>query len=165
MCVAGGSSSRRDVSDFCSDDIGGLRTLPDALRFEDYGTKGPALEATVAIGDSVLGTSTVGEAIIPSFSSNSSYGCFDLPAPSSMKAAVTSDTTDSGRAEGRVPSEEGKWPDFELFANESELRLGDQVSDLHVCPEIEDILEVHASSELATSARAHISKVLVRDSV
>ena len=78
---------------------------------------------------------------------------------------MTSDTADSDRAEGRVPSKEGRWPDFELFANEAELGLGEQVSDLLVSPEIEDILEVHASSELATSARAHISKVLVRTSL
>ena len=49
---------------------------------------------------------------------------------------------------------------FELFASEAELRLGEQVSDLLVCPEIEDALEVRPPSELAASARAHISKVL-----
>ena len=72
---------------------------------------------------------------------------------------VVTDTADSGRAERKIASEEAKWPDFELFANEAELRLGEQVSDLLVCPEIADILEAHPSSALAASARAYISKV------
>ena len=162
MGVAGASPSQHVASEFCLGDEGGLRTLPATLRSEDYGTKGFDVGTDIALGDSVFGTRAIDEIIIPSFSSDSSYGCCELPMPSSTKAADISDTADSDRAEGMEPSGERKWPDFELLANEAELRLGEQVSDLLVCPEIEDILEVHASSELATSARAHISKVFVR---
>ena len=159
--MAGASPSRHVASELCLGDEGGFRTLPATICSEDCGTKGFDVETDIALGDSVPGTRVIDGIIIPSFSSDSSYGCCELPKLTSMKAAGTSDTADSGRAEGMKPSGGRKWPDFELLANEAELRLGEQVSDLLVCPEIEDMLEVHASSELATSARAHISKVFV----
>ena len=158
--MASCSSLRKDTGGFCSADVGGLRDIGDASVLEGCATKTSDWDATFAPNDSAIGSFDFCGAIIPSFSSDSSSsGCGELPFPSATKPAVVTDTAGSGRADRKTTSEEGKWPDFELFANEAELRLGEQVSDLLVCPEIEDILETHPSSKLAASARAHISKV------
>ena len=146
----------------CSTGMGDLRNIADTPRFQDCAMEASEWGATFATAGSTIESFNFCGALIPSFSSDSSsFGNCELRVLSASKPVMVADTADSQRAEREATNEEGSWLDFELFASEVELRLGEQVSDLLVCPEIEDASDVCPSSELAASARAHISKVLL----
>ena len=167
-CPRGKSSSAFSIDhsgsfavELCSGGVAALRSGADVPSLQETTMKASGWNTTFVTASSTGGSFNFYGALIPSFSSDSSsFGGCELPLPSAPRPIAVTDTADSRHAEKEAASEEGSWPDFELFASEAELRLGEQVSDLLVCPEFEDALEVRPPSELATSARAHISKVL-----